>query len=84
MMVGTCPRTPNGTSKGHQKDINNNDNNIIFNLLLNKYKQNFPSSFREKIKIIAEIQNSDDYMKLTEQEQMELFYKLMSLRRSDL
>ena len=62
----------------------NNDNNIIFNLLLNKYKQNFPTSFREKTKIITEIQNSDDYIKLTEQEQNDLFYKMMSLRRSDL
>ena len=66
------------------EDINNNDNNIIFNLLLNKYKQNFPTSFRGKTKIITEIQNSDDYMKLTEQEQSDLFYKMMSLRRADL
>ena len=65
-------------------DINNNDNNIIFNLLLNKYKQNFPTSFREKTKIITDIQNSDDYIKLTEQEQNDLFYKMMSLRRADL
>lgn len=69
---------------GHSRDTNNNDNNIIFNLLLNKYRQNFPQTYKEKIERIGEIKNSIDYQKLNIDEQNELFNKLMSMRRSDL
>lgn len=62
---------------GHSRDTNNNDNNIIFNFILNKYAKNPPQNYREKIKRIGEIQNSQDYMLLTKEQQNELFAKLM-------
>ena len=65
-------------------DINNNDNNIILNLLLNKYRQNFPQTYSQKIHLISEIQNSLDYQKLSKEEQNRLFYALTTMRRSDL
>lgn len=64
---------------GHSRDTNNNDNNTIFNLIINKYTQNPPQNYREKIKRIGEIQNSNDYMLLTKEQQNELFVKLMGL-----
>lgn len=75
------------TTKQQQNNTYNNinkDNNIIFNLLLNKYKQNFPQTYNQKIQRIAEIKNSVDYQKLSAEEQDELFNKLMAMRRSDL
>lgn len=64
---------------GHTKDTNNNDNNIIFNFILNKYRKNPPKSFREKIKRIAEIKNSQDYLNLSTEKQRELFIELMGV-----
>lgn len=75
----TYLRTYLGTHKGHIGDTNNNDNNIIFNLIINKYAQNPPQNYREKIKRIAEIKNSQDYELLTLEQQNELFIKLMEI-----
>ena len=80
----TSETTINQQATNKQVTTNNKDNNIIFNLLLNKYKQNFPQTYNQKIQRIAEIKNSDDYQRLTIDEQDRLFNKLMMIRRSDL
>lgn len=80
MKNGTCPWTPERTSKGHQKDTNNNDNNIYL-LLLNKYKQNFPSTYAEKIKLIGRIKKSEEYNSLPVDKQEALFVEMMNYRR---
>lgn len=80
----TSEITINQQATNKQVTTNNKDNNIIFNLLLNKYKQNFPQTYNQKIQRIAEIKNSDDYQRLTIDEQDRLFNKLMIMRRSDL
>lgn len=62
------------------KDINNNNNNILFNLLLNKYRQNYPKNYAEKIKRIGEIKNSKEFASLDSNTQQNLFCKLMSMK----
>lgn len=63
-------------------NTNNNINkdNKIYNLLINKYKQNLPKNFNEKIQRIGEIKNSLDYQNLSMDEQDELFMELMSCK----
>lgn len=80
----TSEITINQQATNKQLTTNNKDNNIIFNLLLNKYKQNFPTNYLQKIHRIAEIKNSVEYKKLSVEEQDILFNKLMAMRRSDL
>ena len=60
-------------------NTNNNINNKtnIYKLLINKYKQNLPKNFNEKIQRIAEIKNSLDYQQLSFEEQDQLFMELM-------
>lgn len=62
------------------KDINNNDNNILFNLLLNKYRQNYPKNYAEKIEKIGEIKNSKEFASLDANSQQNLFCKLMAMK----
>lgn len=65
------------------KDINNNNNNnnnILFNLLLNKYRQNYPKNYAEKIEKIAEIKNSKEFASLDANSQQNLFCKLMAMK----
>ena len=62
------------------KDINNNNNNILFNLLLNKYIQNYPKNYAEKIAEIAEIKNSKEFASLDANSQQNLFCKLMAMK----
>ena len=62
------------------KDINNNNNNILFNLLLNKYRQNYPKNDAEKIAEIAEIKNSKEFASLDANSQQNLFCKLMAMK----
>lgn len=80
----TSKITINQQATNKQLTTNNKDNNIIFNLLLNKYKQNFPTNYLQKIHRIAEIKNNVEYKKLSVEEQDILFNKLMAMRRSDL
>lgn len=80
----TSEITINQQATNKQLTTNNKDNNIIFNLLLNKYKQNFPTNYLQKIHRIAEIKNSVEYKKLSIEDQDILFNKLMAMRRSDL
>lgn len=63
-------------------NTNNNINNInnIYLSLLNKYKQNFPRTFNEKIQRIAEIKNSLDYQRLSIEEQDKLFLELTAYK----
>ena len=79
----TCPRTCGSVSKGHVPDTNNNDNNIYL-YLFNKYKseivkQNF--NFAQKMKLVNECQQENNFLKLTQEKQNELFLNLMSLSR---
>lgn len=53
----------------------NKDNNIYL-LLLNKYKQNLPKNFTEKIHRISEIKNSEEYQSLSFEDQDKLFAEL--------
>lgn len=61
-------------------DINNNNNNILLNLLLNKYKENSPKNYAEKIEKIGEIKNSKEFASLDINTQQNLFCKLMSMK----
>ena len=80
----TSQPTINQQANNKQLTTNNKDNNIIFNLLLNKYKQNFPKTYSEKVHRISEIKNTVEYQKLSIKDQDRLFNKLMTMRRSDL
>lgn len=76
---GTCPGTGCGTGQGHVGDTNNNDNNIYLSLF-NKYKKrareiNF---WGEKFKIINELKEDSDYLRLTEEEQSQLVNEILT------
>lgn len=80
-MNGTCPRTPEGTLEGHLRDTNNNDNNIIYLSLLNKYKkQTAGKNFGEKIKAINQCKGEKLYGQLTDDEQIKLTADLMAIK----
>lgn len=81
--LGTYHGTPNGTAQGHLGDTNNNDNNnnILF-ILFNKYKGdfNFVQSLEEKKQTFSKDCMQDELFKeLTQEEQTELYTKLMSV-----
>lgn len=78
----TCPRTTGSPSQGHVPDINNNDNNIniyinLFNIYI-KQIQNKP--FFEKVKMISELKETEEYNKLDDETQKQLFMDLMSVK----
>ncbi len=75
----TCPGTSERTAGGQQGDTNNNDNNIIYLNLLNKYEKRVQEAtwFGEKIQAINEMQKEESYFDLTKTEQDELFKELM-------
>ena len=63
-------------------NTNNNDNNIIYINLFNKYKEQIKKeNANKKINIIAECQKSEEYSSLTQEEQDKLFYDLMSIEK---
>lgn len=80
-MNGTCPWTGERTGEGQHRDTNNNDNNILFNYLFNKYKSKFSifQNREQKQKIFLEIVKDDTYKKLTKEEQTELYTRLLSV-----
>jgi hypothetical protein len=61
---------------------NKNVRNNIYLFIINKYKQNFPKNYAEKIKIIGEIKNSKEYQQLSLEEQDKLYLELMNCKRS--
>lgn len=63
-------------------DINRLRHNYIYINLFNKYKEKIENQkFYEKIKIISDMQNNDeDYRKLQEAEQENLFLELMAVK----
>ena len=76
---GTCPGTSKGTAEGQQKDTNNNDNNIYL-ILFNKYKERVRAInfWGEKFKIIHELKEDSEYLKLSEEEQEHLVNELIT------
>ena len=70
----------NGQQKDNRTDTEKEYNNNLFILLLNKYKQNSPGSYAEKIKKIGEIKNSKEFASLDSNTQHNLFCKLMSMK----
>lgn len=74
-----------------QKDIklntnknDKNDNNNIYFILLNKYKNEIQkSNFKEKISLIGKCKESEEYSKLNFSEQDKLFYELMSINNKN-
>lgn len=70
----------NGQQKDNRTDTEKEYNNNLFILLLNKYKQNSPGSYAEKIKRIGEIKNSKEFASLDSNTQNNLFCKLMSMK----
>ena len=89
MQIGSYIRIRNngknnrGTTEEQLRNTDNNDNNIIFNLLLNKYRKNFPKTFSEKIKVIRKIREMPEYLKLDLDEQDKLFLELINMRREE-
>ena len=63
-----------------QRSTNNNDNNIIYFNLLNKYKAKISNvKFGERIKILNQLKSEKDYNELlTQKKQDELFNELIS------
>lgn len=72
-----------GTDLGHSRDTNNNDNNdnnnILYQSLLNKYKERTHAIVNtvKKIHILNQMQLEEDYLKLSPKEQNDLFIELM-------
>ena len=65
---------------GHNRDTNNNDNNIYL-YLFNIYKGKIEGkSFAEKIRLINQCKNEEKYNQLTIEEQDKLFNELMSIK----
>ena len=64
---------------GHSRDTNNNDNNIYL-FLFNKYKGQFSflQNREEKQEIFKQCMNEEKYKELTQDEQTELYTRLMS------
>lgn len=66
---------------GHSRDTNNNDNNdnILYLNLLNKYNARMKeiNYWGDKIKIISELRKEEEYLRLTPEEQDKLYKKLM-------
>lgn len=61
-----------------------NDNNNIYFILLNKYKNEIQkSNFKEKISLIGKCKESEEYSKLNFIEQDKLFYELMSINNKN-
>ena len=67
---------------GHSRDTNNNDNNIYL-FLFNKYKGQFSflQNREEKQEIFKQCMNEEKYKELTQDEQTELYTRLMSEKR---
>lgn len=81
-MFRTCPRTCCGDSEGHVPDTNNNDNNIylyLFNIYKAKLEKIEKKDFSRQIKIISECKNSDDYQKMSLEDQNKLYIDLISV-----
>ena len=66
------------TTSEQQVNTNKNVKNVnnIYLFLLNKYKQNLPKTFAEKIHRISEIKNSEEYQSLSFEDQNKLFNEL--------
>lgn len=81
IMNGTCPGTSKRTAKGQHRDTNNNDNNILFNYLFNKYKEQFSvfQNREEKQAMFNVIMQDIDFKKLTKEKQTELYTRLLSV-----
>lgn len=73
-MINKCETTDK------QLITNKNVNNIIYINLFNKYKEQIENEkASEKFLIIANCKKDDDYSKLNQEEQEQLFYDLMSI-----
>ena len=71
-------RTTNEQQVNTNKNVKNVNNIYLF--LLNKYKQNLPKNYAEKIFKIGEIKKSKEYQMLSLEEQENLFIELTSYR----
>lgn len=73
----TCPRNIGRDSEGTPKDINNNDNNILFNLFINNKEQDDFVPFKEGDEVsrflkTKGINSIEEYKKLDKTTQEEL------------
>lgn len=77
---GTGQGTGYGTGQGHLGDTNNNDNNILYLNLLKKNKERMRAIkyWGEKIKIINELKEDNDYLSLTTEEQENIVNELLT------
>ena len=66
------------TSKQHQDNTDNKDNNIYL-YLYNKYKKQIEEEPNRIVQIISRMKETTDYEMLTLEEQDKLFYDLMSI-----
>lgn len=83
MKNGTCPRTPERTAEGQHRDTNNNDNNDnnIYLILFNKYKEKIcGKKFGDKVKIVNQCKEEEQYSKLTDDTQLKLTADLMAIK----
>lgn len=66
------------TTKEQQSNTNKNVKNIYL-FLFNKYKEQIEKDFTKKTRIISKCKECSDYALLTQEEQDNLFYDLMSV-----
>lgn len=70
-------KTATITTKEQQSNTNKNVKNLYL-FLFNKYKEKIQEEPRRTVQIISELKNSADYELLSEEEQENIFYELMS------
>lgn len=61
---------------GHSRDTNNNDNNNIYIILINKYKREDRKNFKEYLKNVQLLKEDPQYELLSSNEQQKIISEI--------
>lgn len=61
---------------GHSRDTNNNDNNNIYIILINKYKRENRKNFKEYLKNVQLLKEDPQYELLSSEEQQKIISEI--------
>lgn len=61
---------------GHSRDTNNNDNNNIYIILINKYKRENRKNFKEYLKNVQLLKEDPQYELLSSDEQQKIISEI--------
>lgn len=61
---------------GHSRDTNNNDNNNIYIILINKYKREDRKNFKEYLKNVQLLKEDPQYELLSSDEQQKIISEI--------